>query len=934
MSNNNILRANSNGVTISMVKILAKQKQGFQFCHINAQSLKPKIDEFRLIFESSNMDVICVSETWLNESIPNGLISLHGYKVFRSDRLVGGGGGVAIYVKDNITCKVCSKTEQFDIIEHIFVEVSSFGRKMLVGCVYRPNSSIAFSNFIMRTEALIMPYNDILIAGDFNSNLLTETSFRDSMESIGLTPTNTTTATHFTKTNNTLLDLIFVGDTSKVLLYDQISASCFSKHDLIFATYDFMLEQKDLSYSFRDFRNLNYSLLCENILQINWSNIYHMASVDEQLSFLESNILQLYDETVPLKTKNIKPKNNPWFNDTIQHAIKRRDLAYSRWKRFKTEALKVEFCSARREVNNQIKIAKSDYYSRQFGSALESKRTWRTIRDIGIGVSINKITPPIDADSLNNMFACNSTVSINDTAIGNSIPYNNSMFERNMFEFSCVSQFDVFNSFNQTKSNAVGYDNLHPKFIRVILPFVLPYITHLFNTIITTSYFPEKWKHAKIIPIPKSVAEYRPIAILSFLSKVLEKLLHHQISSYISNNNLLSDRQSGFRPKHSCITTLIDVAENIRRDLDDGKINFLVLLDHSKAFDTVNHRILLSKLRTLFKFSYTSTKLIASYLTDRIQSVFINNKASSPLLLSRGVPQGSILGPILFSIYANDLPQHLSHCKVHMYADDVQLHLSSPVASIKENVEKLNSDLNNVHLWATENGLCLNPLKSKCLLIHKKTVVPLIEDNILIDNKKIDIVQTARNLGVVFNSNLTWANHISTLVGQIYVKLRTLWSVQHFTPINVRILLAKAYLIPSITYGCELFSNCDSISKRKLEVLYNNIIRYIHGLKKRDQVSAYSKTIYGVTFGSFLKIRVLLFLQKLIYTQKPDYLFEKISFARSARGKRIILPKFRCLVSEWQFFITAIRLWNALPYNQQTNNNAISFREYLFNSFE
>lgn len=360
----------------------------------------------------------------------------------------------------------------------------------------------------------------------------------------------------------------------------------------------------------------------------------------------------------------------------------------------------------------------------------------------------------------------------------------------------------------------------------------------------------------------------------------------------------------------------------------------MVLLDHSKAFDTVNHRILLSKLRTLFKFSTTSTKTISSYLTDRIQSVFLNNKTSSPLLLSRGVPQGSIWGPILFSIYANDLPQHLSHCSVHMYADDVQLHLSSPVSSIKENVEKLNFDLNNIHKWASQNGLCLNPQKSKCLLIHKKTVTPLIEDDIVIDNKKIDIVQTARNLGLVFNSNLTWSNHINTLVGQIYVKLRTLWSVQYFTPLNVRILLAKAYLIPSLTYGCELFSNCDCISERKLEVLYNNIIRYIHGLKRRDHISAYSRTLYGVTFGSFLKIRVLLFFHKLVYTGQPEYLFEKIRFARSARGKRIILPKFRCLVSEWQFFINAVRLWNALPHNQQTNNNAISFKKFLFNFFD
>lgn len=935
MINSDTFRVNSKDVTTNMVKILAKQKKGIQICHINAQSLRPKIDEFRWTFQNSNMDIICVSETWLDESVPDSLMTLHGYKIFRSDRLAGCGGGVAIYVKNNIISKFCSKTGPNDKVEYIFLEIIAFGKKMLVGCVYRPNSSIDYTNFIIQIEALIMPYTDIAIAGDFNSNILSESLFKDSMESLGLTPVNTSNPTHFTRTNSTLLDLIFVGDKSKVLLYDQLSASCFSKHDLVFVTYDFALDQKEHSYTYRDFKNLNYSLLNENFSKTDWNNVYHMTSADEQILFLEDNIIKLYNETVPLKTKILSAKNKPWFNASIKEAIQLRNLAYMRWKRFKTLDLKEEFRSARKEVNLLIKLAKSDYYSKRFGSALGSGKTWKTIRDIGICNTDKDTHCSVDADELNEIFS-NIPIVTADNNVNSNISYDanyGNMLNIFKFEFSCVTQRDVFNSCNIIKSNAVGHDNIHPKFLKVILPHILPYITHILNTIITTSSFPEKWKHAKIIPVPKSNTEYRPIAILSFLSKVLEKILHHQISDFIHENNLMSDMQSGFRPNHSCVTALIDVTENIRRELDDGKVNFLILLDHSKAFDTVDHQLLCTKLRYIFNFSSTSTKLISSYLTNRSQSVYVNNTTSNPLKLTRGVPQGSILGPLLFSLYINDLPQNVSNCRVHMYADDVQLYLSSPTESIRENVEKLNHDLKNIHYWASANGLSINPRKSKCLLIHKKTIKPILDTNIVINNEKIEIARKAKNLGVVFNSNLTWSDHVNTLVVQMYIKLRTLWSVQYFTPLRVRVLLAKAYLVPSLTYGCELFSQSDSISRKKLEVLYNNIIRYVYGLGKREHISSYSTDLFGVSFEHFLKIRVLIFLHRLIYTGTPKYLFENIRFCKSVRGKRIVLPKFRCLVSEWQFFINAIRLWNALPHNLQIDSNAMHFRKSLFKYF-
>ena len=242
----------SRDTTFNMVRILAKQRKGIRICHINAQSLNNKTDEFRVTFENSFVDIICVSETWLMESTPDSLINLNGYRTFRADRSTRG-GGVAIYVKDGIKCHFKCKSIDGEKVEYLFIEVVSEGSKMLIGCVYRPDKYIDMTSFMEKLERITATYTDLLIAGDFNGNVLTDSYVTDNMATLGLSPINRSVPTHFTTSSSTLLDLFFVNNISKVLLYDQISAPCFSKHDLIFTTYDFYLHHDVKSFSYRDF---------------------------------------------------------------------------------------------------------------------------------------------------------------------------------------------------------------------------------------------------------------------------------------------------------------------------------------------------------------------------------------------------------------------------------------------------------------------------------------------------------------------------------------------------------------------------------------------------------------------------------------------------------------------------------------------------------
>ncbi|XP_075151656.1 uncharacterized protein LOC142225697 [Haematobia irritans] len=276
-------------------------------------------------------------------------------------------------------------------------------------------------------------------------------------------------------------------------------------------------------------------------------------------------------------------------------------------------------------------------------------------------------------------------------------------------------------------------------------------------------------------------------------------------------------------------------------------------------------------------------------------------------------------------VFANDS----IFCNIHLYADDVKIYASAYMRNLTECVNDINHDLERIENWAARNELKINPSKSKCLVIHKSGINLSQELHIHIKHTAINIVSSATNLGITFNDRLTWTNHIQHNIAKTYGMLRNLWAVQSSTPLQIRMLLAKTYLIPDLLHGVEIFANCNRADMQRLNVVYNSIARYVFKKRRYDRISAFAYQLLDMSLENLIKYKCLVFLQKIIYTAEPKYVYERLQFSRSNRGKRITQLRYKYTRSEQQFLIPSIRLWNNLPTKLQLVSNTLQFKKEL-----
>ena len=726
-----------------------------------------------------------------------------------------------------------------------------------------------------------------------------------------------------------LLDVTCVVDKANVVYFDQLSLPGVSDHDMLFLAYNINLHEKicDNFITFRDFKNINVEALIAEASVQPWDDCWFLADINEKVEFLSVLLNYLYEKYVPLRKIKKKSHDQPWFNDNIKNAIKERGRMYSRWKRSPTDKNWESFRSARNHAVNVTKAAKTRYFHDKLNVNMPQKQLWNNIRNLGVGKQSGDECP-IDADSLNDYF-------LSSNKFNNSKPFqlNEKLIYRHSsrFQFKMATESDILKCLYAIKSNAAGEDLISIRFVKLILPQVIGVLTHIINFSLTTRIFPSKWKTANIIPVAKKRGailqeDFRPISILPAFSKVFEKFLALQILEHLQKFKLLSQHQSGFRPKHSCATAINKIIDDIREKYDRGELSILVLLDFSKAFDTLDFEVLLRKLEHYFGFDKYSLQLMKSYLHDRSQRVCINGKASKLGNIQSGVPQGSILGPILFVMFINDIVYCCENVSIHLYADDAQLYLSRPIGLSEDLISRINDDLDRISSWAERNSLKLNAAKTQALPIsHTDFDVTSLPD-ICVNNVPIKFENVVTSLGFKLNRRLDCRDHVNSTVSKMYAILRSLWASSCFLSSDLKLKLIKSLLVPILSYGGLVYGNLDSSSRQKLQLAVNNAARYVFLKQKYDHISVFSKQILNCDVKKFYEVINLVFMHKLIYTHIPQYLFNKLSFCQSTRSFNLILPIAKYLVTSRMFFVSTAKLWNNLPVDIKRIRNKKLFK--------
>ena len=363
-------------------------------------------------------------------------------------------------------------------------------------------------------------------------------------------------------------------------------------------------------------------------------------------------------------------------------------------------------------------------------------------------------------------------------------------------------------------SKATGPDGLSAKTLKMASPAIVSAVTTICNNSISTGHFPLKWKEARVVPIFKTGSRdecnnYRPISILPILSKILEKHVYFHLYKYLQEHSLLVKTQYGFRKHHSCQAALLSLTEQIYQAIHDEKFFGMVQLDFSKAFDLVNHKLLLQKLK-LYKCDDDSLDWFTSYLSDRIQRVQINQSNSAPSKITSGVPQGSILGPLLFLLFINDMPQFLTDSAELLYADDATLTASSK--NIRTIEEKLNNNCQAASEWSHNNDMVVNAKKcNSMVLATRQRMARATSDTNLkinINNEPIPSVDKTKLLGLHIDNNLTWKEQIKHIHNKIASNLYLLKQIKSYLSINDRKLFYNSYILPHFDYCSTIYGNC------------------------------------------------------------------------------------------------------------------------------
>ena len=631
-----------------------------------------------------------------------------------------------------------------------------------------------------------------------------------------------------------------------------------------------------------------------------------------------------------------------------------RDKALKAAKTNRSDDLWVTYKHLKNKVNHLMRKNKREYSANQISqNQNNSKKMWRCLRDLvpkSLPISPNSIN--VDganvsenvniAEAFNDFFISNASKITKDLLRNPSQPGmdegKNAGLFHSQFDLTLITRDFVLKQIdNLSIDKAIGEDHISCKLLKMTKNIIAESLCDIINKSLSTGVVPRKWKKARVVPIFKSgdissMNNYRPISILPIVSKIIERAVHQQLSEFLDANDLLHPNQSGFRPKHSTATALAKLVNQWSLNIDNNKISGVAFIDLRKAFDTVDHELLLHKLACIGCSKKTIT-WFKSYLGDRQQVTQFKGAKSHPSTIKLGVPQGSILGPLLFSIYVNSLPECVPEGIIDMYADDTTLTVSANDATVLE--EKLTVALKRVMAWIRDNRLVLNAEKTCVMIIGSHANLRKIESfTISLNGNLIKRVQFTKCLGVMIDEELKWFKQVDNVCKLTQKSIGMLKRAKCFLPVQSLRLLYNSLVLPRFDYCSIIWSNRFHAHTNKLRKIQKRAARIILN-KTYDTPSADLFTsLKWMTLDKRFELSRVMMIYKCVHNLAPSYLqvdlinpneVHEHDTRQSASGC-LRVPRFHTECYKCSPVVSSIFEWNKLDNAMKTASSVNSFK--------
>lgn len=695
------------------------------------------------------------------------------------------------------------------------------------------------------------------------------------------------------------------------------------------------------SISYRKYHQINGEAFQSDILQSALvSSSQHSAS---SLTALYNEVIEkILNKHAPVRTVTVVDRPRPpWYNNDILCAKQERRAAERRWHSTGLHVHQDIFRRMRCTVNDLIVHAKQDFFHEKLSDCSgNSKMLFKTVDSL-LHRKKQTILPSHEsakqlADKFANFFTQkvsrihNSLVQSQAQMAGTDNPgAEDQPSVCKLSSFAPATKDEILKLIRQSPSTTCSLDPLPTWLLKENLQPLLPVLTELVNMSLASGTVPNTMKQAVITPLlkkasldPGNLNHFRPVSHLSFISKLTERVVASRLEDHMRRENLYEPLQSAYRRCHSTETALIKITDDLLRAMDKKECILLALLDLSAAFDTVSHDVLLDRLRTHLGVSDVALDWFRSYLEGRTQSVHISGASSPPHDLHFGVPQGSVLGPVLFSIYlaplANIMRRH--GIMFHLYADDSQLYLSFSPPSSAAALARMERCIAEVRIWLARNFLQLNDGKTEILVIGSPFQLPHAQiTHLTIGGMAVPVTQSARNLGTLLDSNCTLHSQVTAVCKSAWFHLRSIGRIRKFLDFEATKLVVHALVTSRLDSLNALLYGLPSYDIARVQRVQNAAARVVSRTRKHDHITMVLKSLHWLPVQYRITFKILTLTYKALHGEAPVYISDLLTAyqpgrnLRSAQQYLLVVPRTRTNWGSRAFSVAAPTLWNSLP---------------------